>query len=161
MHPNYFELFQLPQNFELDVADLERRHRTIITRVHPDQFANKSAAEQRVAVQWASLANEAYDTLKSPLLRAQYLLQLNAPELADEKTYTALPQAFLIQQMQWREALEEGAVDEVRDEVASAHDSTLQELAQACAQQNWNDVAQTLAKSQFIENFIGQLPSIT
>ena len=63
MKQNYFELFQLPVSFQIDPADLAARHRAVIARVHPDQFANKSAVEQRMALQWATFANEAFDTL--------------------------------------------------------------------------------------------------
>lgn len=154
---NYFELFQLPAQFDLDVDDLAQRHRTVITRVHPDQFAHKSAVEQRVALQIASLANQAHDTLKSPLKRAQYLLQLNAPELADTEARVQLPAEFLMQQMQWREALEEGKADEVTAEVQQLHEKIMAQLKNACDSQNWTQVKTVLAQAQFIENFMGQL----
>ena len=79
MQQNYFELFQLPVSFDVNAENLASRHRAIIARVHPDQFAHKSVMEQRVALQWATFANEAFDTLKSPIARAQYLLKLKAP----------------------------------------------------------------------------------
>ena len=161
MKQNYFELFQLPISFDLNVNDLAARHRAVIARVHPDQFANKSAVEQRMALQWATFANEAFDALKSPVSRAHYLLQLHAPELAEHEARVALPPAFLMQQMMWREALEDGQSDSVRSEVQAEHELALQQLSAQCAAQNWNDVAQTLAKYQFIENFLAQLPSST
>lgn len=157
MQQNYFELFQLPVSFDVNADDLANRHRAIIARVHPDQFANKSAMEQRVALQWATFVNEAFDTLKSPIARAQYLLKLNAPELAVEGARVNLPHEFLMQQMQWREALEEGEVETVREEVSQLQELTLTQLADECAGQNWDAVAETLAKCQFIENFMGQL----
>ena len=157
MQQNYFELFQLPVSFDVDTDDLASRHRAIIARVHPDQFANKSAMEQRVALQWATFANEAFDTLKSPLTRAQYLLKLNAPELAVEGARVNLPHGFLMQQMMWREAMEEGAGESVREEVEQLRAETMVQLANECAGQNWDAVAETLAKSQFIENFMRQL----
>ena len=157
MQQNYFELFHLPVSFDVDTDDLANRHRAIIARVHPDQFANKSAMEQRVALQWATFANEAFDTLKTPLTRAQYLLKLNAPELVIEGVRVNLPPEFLMQQMMWREALEDGQADAVRAEVAQLHASTLAQLADECGENDWDAVALTLAKCQFIENFMGQL----
>lgn len=157
MKQNYFELFQLPMSFDVDVTDLSARHRAVIARVHPDQFANKSAVEQRMALQWATFANEAFDTLKSPVLRAQYLLKLHAPELTEHEARTQLLPAFLMQQMEWREALEEGQSDAVRSEVLAEHEDALQQLSAQCAAQEWPAVAQTLAKYQFIENFLAQL----
>ncbi len=114
-----------------------------------------------MALQWATFANEAFDALKSPVSRAHYLLQLHAPELAEHEARVALPPAFLMQQMMWREALEEGQADSVRSEVQAEHTAALQQLSAQCAAQSWNDVAQTLAKYQFIENFLAQLPSST
>jgi molecular chaperone HscB len=75
-------------------------------QVHPDHFANASDAERRVSMQWATRVNEAYQTLKSPLRRATYLLQLHGIELGVE-TNTAMPADFLMAQMEWREAIEE------------------------------------------------------
>ena len=158
MKQNYFELFQLPVSFDIDINDLTTRHRAVVARIHPDQFAHKSSAEQRMALQWTTFANEAFDTLKSPIKRAQYLLQLNAPELvADPHTHAPLPPEFLMQQMAWREALEDGDVDSVRDEVQAAHDAAFQYLSKQSADQDWPAVAQTLAKYQFIDNFLEQL----
>jgi DnaJ-domain-containing protein 1 len=72
--------------------------------VHPDKFVNATDAEKRVAMQWATRANEAYQTLKSPQKRAHYLCELNGVDLQTESN-TAMPMAFLMQQMEWREAL--------------------------------------------------------
>lgn len=157
MQQNYFELFHLPVSFDVDTDDLANRHRAIIARVHPDQFANKSAMEQRVALQWATFANEAFDTLKSPIARAQYLLKLNAPELAVEGARVNLPHEFLMQQMQWREALEEGDTAGVLAEVTQVQTDNQVQLRQACAEHDWAKLQVVLAQAQFIENFIAQL----
>lgn len=157
MQQNYFELFQLPMSFDVDEQDLANRHRAIIARVHPDQFANKSAMEQRVALQWATFANEAFDTLKSPIARAQYLLKLNAPELAVEGARVNLPHEFLMQQMQWREALEEGDVVGVLAEVKQIQMDNQVQLRNSCDEQDWTKLQIVLAQAQFIENFIAQL----
>ncbi len=157
MQQNYFELFQLPIQFELDENDLTARHRAVIARVHPDQFAHKSAMEQRAALQWATFANEAFDTLKSPIARAQYLLKLNAPDLAAEGARVNLPHEFLMQQMMWREALEEGDTAGVLAEVTQAQTDNQVQLRQACAEHDWAKLQVVLAQAQFIENFIAQL----
>ena len=157
MQQNYFELFHLPVSFDVDTDDLANRHRAIIARVHPDQFANKSAMEQRVALQWATFANEAFDTLKSPIARAQYLLKLNAPELAVEGARVNLPHEFLMQQMQWREALEEGDVAGVLAEVKQIQMGNQVQLCNSCDEQDWTKLQIVLAQAQFIENFIAQL----
>ena len=157
MKQNYFELFQIPIGFAIDEADLALRHRAVIEKVHPDRFASKSPMEQRLALQWSTFANEAFDTLRAPVARARYLLQLNAPELTGENVRVNLPQTFLMQQMEWRETLEDGDVSTVRDEVNAAHTQALSDLEAACAAQNWAQVQVAIAQCQFVENFLDQI----
>ena len=101
---NHFELFQLPPAFAIDAGALDSAYRDVQSRVHPDKFVNATDAEKRVAMQWATRANEAYQTLKHPQKRAQYLCELNGVDLQTESN-TAMPMAFLMQQMEWREEL--------------------------------------------------------
>ena len=101
---NHFELFGLPARFDVDMAALDAAYREVQGRVHPDRFVNATDAEKRVAMQWATRANEAYQTLRNPQKRAQYLCELNGVDLQTESN-TAMPMAFLMQQMEWREAL--------------------------------------------------------
>lgn len=103
---NHFDLFQIPARFAIDAAQLDAAYRELQGRVHPDKFAAATDAEKRVAMQWATRANEAYMTLKSPLRRAAYLCELHGIDLGIESNTTMSP-AFLVQQMEWREALEE------------------------------------------------------
>jgi len=103
---NHFELFQLPPRFALDAGALDAAYRDVQGRVHPDRFVNATDAEKRVAMQWATRANEAYQTLKNPQKRAQYLCEQNGVDLQAESN-TAMPMAFLMQQMEWREELGE------------------------------------------------------
>jgi len=105
---NHFDLFQLPARFDLDMGALDAAYRDVQGRVHPDRFVNAGNAEKRVAMQWATRANEAYQTLKNPQKRAQYLCELNGVDLQTDSN-TAMPMAFLMQQMEWREALGEAA----------------------------------------------------
>lgn len=101
---NHFELFQLPLQFAVDTSALDSAYREVQGRVHPDKFVSASDAEKRVAMQWATRANEAYQTLKNPQKRAQYLCELHGVDLQTESN-TAMPMAFLMQQMEWREQL--------------------------------------------------------
>src|SRR2546422_11601844 len=103
---NHFDLFQLSPQFTLNMGELDTAYREVQNRVHPDKFANATDAEKRVAMQWATRANEAYKTLKHPLKRAAYLCELNGVDLQTDSN-TAMPMAFLMQQMEWREALDE------------------------------------------------------
>ncbi len=105
---NYFELFALAPSFQLDTQALERRYREIQLQVHPDKFASAADAERRLSMQWATYVNEAYQALKHPLSRARYLLQVNDVD-TEEESNTAMPAEFLVQQMEWREAIGEAA----------------------------------------------------
>ena len=126
-----FELFGVPQRFEQDRAQLDERWRALQAEVHPDKFAADGAAAQRVAMQWAVRVNEAYQRLKDPLKRAAYLCGLQGAPV-DLHNNTTMPPQFLIQQMEWREALDEAkSLAEVRalaEEVDARRSEALAEL---------------------------------
>jgi molecular chaperone HscB len=103
---DFFSLFNLPARFRIDGNMLEQSYRSLQTQVHPDKFAHLSEAERRLSMQWATRVNEAYQTLRTPLNRARYLLSLQGVDTQEESN-TAMPADFLMQQMEWREALEE------------------------------------------------------
>lgn len=103
---NYFELFGLPVDFAVDTTRLSEHYRELQKTVHPDRFANASDRDRRLAVQQAAFINEAFHTLKTPLKRARYLLQLKGVVFEDEKETTVDP-VFLMEQMELREALAE------------------------------------------------------
>jgi molecular chaperone HscB len=101
---NHFQLFGITQSYKLDIAQLELAFRALQAQVHPDKSAHLSDAEQRVAMQRSTLVNEAYQTLRSPIRRARYLLLLQGVD-TQEETNTAMPLEFLMAQMEWREAV--------------------------------------------------------
>jgi molecular chaperone HscB len=103
---DHFSLFALPARFEIDAVALDRAYKDVQAKVHPDRFVSSSAAERRVAMQWATRANEAFAVLRSPLRRAAYLCELRGVPISAESN-TAMPREFLLRQMQWREALDE------------------------------------------------------
>jgi molecular chaperone HscB len=106
---NHFVLFGLEPVFQVDLARVEQSYRDIQAQVHPDKFTQASAAERRLSMQWSTHVNEAYQTLKQPISRARYLLQINGVD-TEEETNTAMPAAFLMEQMEWREAIGEAKV---------------------------------------------------
>lgn len=103
---NYFQLFGLTPSCQLDSSQLERQYRELQALVHPDKYAHQPDADQRVAMQRATLVNEAYQTLRNPLRRARYLLTLHGID-TQEETNTAMPQEFLVAQMEWRDSIAE------------------------------------------------------
>lgn len=127
-----FTLFGLPQRFAVDRAALDQQWRDLQAQVHPDKFASEGSAAQRVAMQWAVRVNEAYRRLKEPLQRAQYLCELQGAPIQAENN-TAMPAAFLMHQMSWREALDEArtadAVEALEEEVAAFERQLLADVA--------------------------------
>ena len=101
-----FELFGLTQKFSQDRSVIDGRWKELQREVHPDKFAARGVAAQRVALQWSVRINEAYQRLKDPLKRAIYLCELNGAHVNAESN-TAMPASFLMQQIEWREALDE------------------------------------------------------
>ncbi|EGJ11171.1 MULTISPECIES: Fe-S protein assembly co-chaperone HscB [Rubrivivax] len=126
-----FTLLGLPRRHGVDRAALDAAWRRLQGEVHPDRFAAQGAAAQRVAMQWAVRVNEAYQRLKDPLARAAYLCELRGAAVDAERN-TAMPTSFLMQQMQWREALEEAAdlaaVEALDAEVAAAERALLADV---------------------------------
>ena len=129
-----FELFGVERRFAQDAAGLDVRWKELQRQTHPDRFAAQGAAAQRVAMQWSVRINEAYKRLKNPLDRAAYLCELGgAPVQAEDNT--AMPAAFLMQQMEWREALDDAVslkdVEALHTSVRLAEQETFARCAQA------------------------------
>jgi molecular chaperone HscB len=112
---NHYALFGLPERYRFDAVQLDTAYRTLQVEVHPDRHTTGDAAAQRSALQASARVNEAYRTLKDPVARAEYLLQLMGVD-AVAPADTALPLAFLERQLERREAAEDaaGARDEPR-----------------------------------------------
>jgi molecular chaperone HscB len=106
LQANDFELFDLPVQFAQDRAQIDARWKALQREAHPDRFAAEGAAAQRIAMQWSVRINEAYQRLKDPLKRGAYLCELHGAPVQAENN-TAMPAAFLMQQMEWRENLED------------------------------------------------------
>lgn len=106
-----FELFGLEQKFSQDRAAIDARWKELQREAHPDKFAAQGASAQRVAMQWSVRINEAYQRLKDPLKRASYICELNGAPINAENN-TAMPTSFLMQQIEWREALDDAKTAE-------------------------------------------------
>ena len=134
-----FELFGIPRRFAQERSAIDARWKELQREAHPDKFAAQGAAAQRVAMQWSVRINEAYQRLKDPMRRAAYLCELHeAPIRAEDNT--AMPAAFLMQQMEWREALEdaraESDLDALDDGVMQARRAALAQCEQLIDQQH-------------------------
>jgi molecular chaperone HscB len=156
---NHFELFNLPAKFDIDLSALDTAYRDVQGRVHPDRFVNASDTEKRVAMQWATRANEAYQTLKNPLKRARYLVELNGIDLQTESN-TAMPMDFLMQQMEWREALGEaraakdgGALDQIDADLKRERKERLAKIGRELDAGQYEQAGQDIRALMFIEKF--------
>ena len=157
LQSNDFELFGVPEQFAQDAAQLAERWKALQKEAHPDRFASQGAAAQRVAMQWSVRINEAYQRLKDPLKRAAYLCELHGAAIRAEDN-TAMPAAFLMQQMEWREALEDAqnldAVDALDDEVQASRRSMLARCQQLIdTDRNYADAAQQVRALMFVARF--------
>jgi len=116
LQQDFFALFGLPRRYRLDEPALEMAYHDLQGQVHPDRFAHLPDVEKRRSMQWATRVNEGFRTLRKPLMRAQYLLELAGVD-AGITTNTAMSPEFLVEQMEWREAVEEeraaGATEEL------------------------------------------------
>jgi molecular chaperone HscB len=158
-----FELFDLAPRFAQDSAAVEARWKELQREVHPDKFSTEGAAAQRVAMQWSVRINEAYRRLKDPLKRAAYLCELHG-EPVNAENNTAMANDFLLQQMQWREELEEAAGMDELDRLARQVALARLELLQQCAQlldekQDYKAAVQQVRALMFIERFASDVQS--
>jgi molecular chaperone HscB len=159
---DYFRFFGLNQQFKIDLSALDQAYLTIQKEVHPDRHARGSDSEQRLAMQMATLANTAFQTLKNPVQRGLYLCQLHGVD-AKLETNTAMPAAFLMRQMEWRENLDDQAEDlpaleGLMKEVEASKLETLTEITQAIdGAKNYQRAAELLRGLLFIDKFAIEL----
>lgn len=125
---DHFSLFELPRAFRLDALELDKRYRELQARVHPDRYTQAGDSERRLSLQWATRVNEAYQTLRKPLPRAQYLLMLAGHDV-DGENNTAMPPEFLMEQMEWREAVAEARIARDADELEQLHHRVKQRMS--------------------------------
>jgi molecular chaperone HscB len=163
---NHFELFGLEPGFELDLDNIAARYRDLQRAVHPDKFANASDQERLLSVQQAAQINEAYQTLKSPLSRARYLLELQGIALDDSDT--TMDPMFLMEQMELRESLSEvrdkpdpfAALMSLRDAIEGKEQGLIASLAGAFAtgeQAALEGARDTVRKLQFMEKLLSEV----
>jgi molecular chaperone HscB len=125
---NYFELFNIEATFDVDIQQLSSSYQTLQKTVHPDKFAHASEQEQRIAVQKSAHINDAYQTLKNPLQRAEYILVQRGVDMPNEQ-HTFGDTSFLMRQMELREMLEDvksasdvdAALFDVQEELSSEY----------------------------------------
>jgi molecular chaperone HscB len=157
LQSNDFELFGLPERFAQEPAAIDARWKELQREAHPDRFAAQGAAAQRVAMQWSVRINEAYRRLKDPLQRAAYLCELRGAPI-DAENNTAMPAKFLIEQMEWREALDEaadeGALESLEQQLRASRAQVLQDIERLLDREgDAAAAAQQVRALMFVERF--------
>ena len=157
LHYTDFELFGLPQRFAQERSEIDARWKELQREAHPDRFAAQGHAAQRAALQWSVRINEAYRRLKDPLKRAAYLCELLGAPIEAENN-TAMPPEFLMEQMEWREALDEadgeGELEELSDRVLARRRDVLARIGQLLdVDEDAPAAAQQVRALMFIERF--------
>lgn len=162
----YFTLFQLETQFDIDTDSLEQNYRTLAARFHPDRFASASAFEQKQAVMMSSTVNEAYRTLKNPTDRAAYLLRQQGID-ADAPEHTSFAPEFLMQQMEWRETLAEArggqdqtALPALDKEISDAQQELWRDLREAFRRQQYEDAAQLVRQGRFLDKLKKEISNL-
>ena len=161
---NHCDLLGLPTTYAVDPSRLERGFRELQGHVHPDKFAAATEAERRVAMQWATRANEAYRTLRDPVERARYLLSLKGFDTGEESN-TAMPPDFLMQQMEWREGVAEASaardaagLKALHGEIAEDRAAMLDLLARALDRESNYDAGCSLVrKLRFLDKLDAEI----
>lgn len=161
LQANDFELFDLPPRFAQDEAQLQARWKALQRQAHPDRFASEGAAAQRVAMQWSVRINEAYRRLLDPLARAAYLCELRGAPVQAESN-TQMPAAFLMQQMAWREVLDDddspAGLEALRQEVQAERTRLLDLLAtQLDTQDDASAAVSSVRGLMFVNKFLREL----
>jgi len=154
---NDFELFNLPLTFKLNRQLLDERWKNLQRMAHPDNFSLQDTASQRIAMQYSVRINEAYQRLKLPLKRAAYLCELNGASIKAEEN-TRMPSDFLIQQMQWREQLEDAdsfhEIGKLQQEVLAAKESAFARCETFLdVDKHWTNAAGEVRTLMFMERF--------
>ncbi len=157
LHDDDFELFGLDRQFAQDRAAIDARWKDLQREAHPDKFAAQGPAAQRIAMQWSVRINEAYQRLKDPLKRAAYLCELEGFAI-NAHSNTAMPSAFLMQQMEWREALDDARGLEPLEELSETVEHSKEQVLHHCAalldeQQDYAAAVGLVRILMFIEKF--------
>jgi molecular chaperone HscB len=155
---NYFELFNLPEKFQIDLEMLQENYRAIQKEIHPDRFATSSENEKVQSMIKSTQANDAFQTLKSPIKRAKYILSLHK---SVEKI--TLPPDFLMQQMEWEEhfeTIEKNSIEltKFKSTINKKYkEYSLLISTQIDDDQNWSDAAISIDKLYFIEKLLQKI----
>ena len=164
---NPFALFDLPVAFQVDSALLNERYLALQKSLHPDNFSAASAQEQRLAIQKSAEINDALRILKDPITRADSIIAINTGETENPEEKSNNDIDFLMQQMEWRETLENIENRQDTDELTAfakeinqIRHAILSELSTAFDAQQW-DIARAITdKLRFIKKLQAEIERV-
>ncbi|WP_145513803.1 co-chaperone HscB [Yersinia massiliensis] len=164
---DYFTLFGLPASYQVDGTQLTTRYQELQRQFHPDRFANQPERERLASLQQAATINDAYQTLKHPLKRAEYMLSLQGFDLSNEQ-HTMHDTAFLMEQLELREELDaierqpdaEAQLVAFNDRLALMTRTRTQQMVEQLAQQQWESAADTVRKLRFLDKLQQQVEQL-
>ena len=156
-----FELFEIPAQFAQDRSALDAKWKDLQREAHPDKFAAQGTAAQRIAMQWSVRINEAYNRLKDPLKRATYLCELNGAPI-EAHTNTAMPPAFMMMQIEWREELEDAETAEELEKIEQQSANYVHEQLSKIEQltdvkHDYVAAANEVRALMFVARFVGEI----
>lgn len=167
LNSNFFELFELPVSYDVDLVKLQQRYMTLQKQVHPDKFANGSDQEKRLSMQQTSWLNEAQATLKNPVSRATYLLKLKGTDINLENE-TTMDAEFLMQQLEMRERLENiknqsdplAELDEMSKSLKASNEGMMTKFSQFYQTDKIEDARECIRKLQFMQKAKTEINSL-
>ena len=164
---NPFALFDLPVAFQVDSALLNERYLALQKSLHPDNFSAASAQEQRLAIQKSAEINDALRILKDPITRADSIIAINTGKTENPEEKSNKDIDFLMQQMEWRETLENIENRQDTDELTAfakeinqIRHAILSELSTTLDAQQW-DIARAITdKLRFIKKLQAEIERV-
>lgn len=165
---NFFELFDLPVSYDVDLKKIQQHYMTLQKQVHPDRFASGTDQEKLLSMQQTSWINEAQATLKDPVLRATYLLKLKGSDINLENE-TTMDAVFLMQQLELRERLENirnesdplDALDDMSKELRSSTDDMMKGFSQSYEAEQIDDAREWIRKLQFMQKAVTEVNTLS
>jgi molecular chaperone HscB len=165
---NFFELFQLPVSYDVDLNQIQQHYTSLQRQVHPDKFASASDQEKRLSMQQTSWINEAQTTLKDPVLRANYLLQLKGAD-KDQGVETTMDASFLMQQLEMRERLENikneadplADLDAMAKEIKQSTKVMMAGFAASFEANHFEDAREWIRKLQFLKKAAKEVDALS
>ena len=154
MTQNFFDTFNLPVLFNIDIDMLNHQYRTLQKTIHPDRFVNATDAEKKQSLQKSTQINDAYQVLKDPIKRASHIISLH--QVLKENT---LPPDFLMQQMEWEEEFETiNDLEQVQlfsDKIDGEKKMLMDLLAMDLDEKkDWESATNIIGKLKFITNLL-------